>query len=78
MEVYRFGVDDPIPRIRVPMAGDDSVVVKFGDVYNQTYTANSYYGMVLVDYEKEPVRMETYSPDDQERIRARMAAAANL
>jgi len=77
-DLYPFFVDERIPTIRVPLLGQDFVDVAFGAIYNQTYSANPYYGMLLVDYEKEPVRMETYSPDDQERIRARMAAAANL
>jgi Protein of unknown function (DUF4058) len=74
-DLYPFFVDERIPTIRVPLLGQDFVDVAFGAIYNQTYAANPYYGMVLVDYAKEPVRMETYAPADQERIRARMAAS---
>lgn len=74
----------PVTRIELlssankpPGSHHDSYIAKRDETLrgqNQTYAANPYYGMVLVDYEKEPIRMETYAPDDQARIRAWMAA----
>jgi hypothetical protein len=71
-EVYGFHVGDPIPRVRIPLAGEDAITVDFGEVYNITFSRNRYYGTRLVDYEQLPVRFETYSPDDQQRIREQM------
>jgi len=75
-KIYGMNVDDPIPTISVPLAGADTVTVDFGEVYNQTFGSNRYYSMIVVDYEQEPPRFDTYSEADQARIRQRMTAVA--
>lgn len=75
-DVFGFRVDDPVPKIRVPLAGEDAVTVDFGAVYHHTFYEDFSYGMVLVDYAELPAGFDTYDDTDQARIRARMAAVA--
>jgi hypothetical protein len=67
-----------MPRVSIPLAGEDSITLNLGTVYNLTFARNRYYGLVATDYAQLPARFETYTPADQERIRARMAAVAAL
>jgi Protein of unknown function (DUF4058) len=69
---YGSHVDDPLRIIRVPLADDDVIAVDFDAVYNQTFESYRVFRM-LVDYNLEPARFQTYSPEDQQRIRAKMA-----
>ncbi len=75
VEIYGFGVDERIPKIRIPLLDEDRVTIDFGAIYDYTFQSLRRFSE-LVDYEQESVRFEHYSPADQERIRARMAAAA--
>jgi len=70
--LYGFHVDEIMPAIDIPLAGEDQISVDFGATYNTTFSRNRYYGQ-HVDYEQLPPRFERYAPADQERIRARMA-----
>jgi hypothetical protein len=71
--VYGFHVDEFMPTIDIPLAGEDQISVDFGAAYNVTFSRNRYYGQ-HVDYEQLPLHFERYNPADQERIRERMAA----
>jgi hypothetical protein len=73
---YGFGVDEAIPAIDVPLLGDDVVIVDFSAVYQRTFEDFATYSQ-LVDYSELPLRFETYSGVDQERIRGVMARAAD-
>lgn len=73
-KIFGFNVDEPIPTISIPLAGEDIVTVDFNEVYNQTFGSNRYYSMIVVDYEQEPLHFEIYTEADQTRIRQRMAA----
>lgn len=75
-DFYPFFVDDPIPIIRAPLTPPDTIDINFGNVYQQTFAANPYYGIVAVDYAHDPLRFETYASEDQTRIRQRMALIA--
>jgi hypothetical protein len=75
---YGFRVDDPIPPIAIPLLGDDRVILDLNAVYNHTFAANTAYGMLIVDYAELPPGFDTYDTIDQQRIQARMAAAAQL
>jgi hypothetical protein len=75
-QVYAFRVDETFPHIKIPLAADLIVQVDFGQVYNLTYESPPYYGKVMVDYAHDPVRIEMYTPADQERIRTRMRLIA--
>jgi hypothetical protein len=72
-KVYAFVVDEPIRIVDIPLAGDEILTLDLNPVYNQTYESLSYFSN-RVDYEQEPMRFETYSEADQQRIKARMAA----
>ncbi|MDX1992361.1 MAG: DUF4058 family protein [bacterium] len=71
--IYGFDVDQPIPVVELPLAGDDRLPFDFGAVYDRTFESLGYFGN-RVDYAVEPEAMDRYSPSDQARIRARMAA----
>ena len=70
--IYGFDVDSLIPKIEVPLSGDDTVSIDFNAAYNRTFASNRYYGTILVDYEQLPVNFESYSEADQQRIREQM------
>jgi hypothetical protein len=72
-DVYGFGVDEALPTVPIPLADDNFISLDFNKVYNDAFDSTSYYSQ-LVDYSQEPPRMNSYRADDQERIRARMAA----
>jgi len=74
--IYGFRVDDPIPAIAIPLAGEDSVTLDLNAVYNHTFSSNLTYGLRIVDYEQPPPGFETYDAEDQQHIRSRMAAVA--
>lgn len=76
MNVYGFGVLDPLPSVTIPLDGADTVKVDFGAVYNQAFASLKLFYRVLTDYSQEPERFQSYAPADQERIRQHMAAIA--
>lgn len=69
--IYGFGVDYPIPAIRIPLVGAESIVFDFNAVYHHTFLTGRW-GNIAVDYAQEPARLDTYHPTDQESIRAVM------
>jgi Protein of unknown function (DUF4058) len=73
---YQFSVDSDIPIIDIPLAGKEVLPLDMNPIYNQTFASNRYYGIKLVDYSELPVRFDSYSPADQQRIRERMTAIA--
>lgn len=73
---YGFNVDVPIPMIYIPLSGNHVVGVNFDEVYQHTFESLRFYSE-RVDYAAEPPAFETYSADDQARIRARIAAVSN-
>lgn len=68
-EFYAWDVDAPLPVFPIFLAGDDSVIVDLGEVYNHTYETTRYFHRRF-DYSQEPVNFETYTETDQEKIRA--------
>ncbi|MBA3871871.1 MAG: DUF4058 family protein [Anaerolineae bacterium] len=70
-ETYGFAVDEPIPKVDIPLAGTELLPVDFGGVYNRTFRKLQAYSY-LVDYEQLPINFERYSEADQERIKRRM------
>jgi hypothetical protein len=72
---YGFTVDTPIPIIPVPLV-EQSIALDLNDVYNHVFATNPAYG-ALLDYTQPPLAFDTYTADDQARIRARMTAIAN-
>jgi hypothetical protein len=72
---FGFDVDQEVPAIAIPLSGQMSKELQFGDVYHQTYNTHEAYS-VRADYEQLPERFEMYSLADQERIRTVMQRAA--
>jgi hypothetical protein len=75
-QIYSFGIDVSIPKIQVPLANKDFIVVDLGAAYHQLYHDRPSYGQVKVDYAQLPVHFERYMPNDQAKIQARMAVVA--
>ena len=73
-KVYSFGVLDPLPMINIPLEDSDSVTVAFTEIYNTTFVERPFWR--LVDYEQEPIHMESFSPNDQQAIRDTMSQIA--
>jgi len=70
VQAYGFGVDQSFPTIPLPLSDKAFVGFNFGEAYHQAYERGPWHQ--VVDYESEPVRMDTYTPVDQARIRARL------
>lgn len=70
---HAFSVDTPLPTLDIPLAHGDTFALDFDNVYRTTYETLSAYSL-RADYAQLPAHFETYSPDDQARIRVRMAA----
>jgi len=73
MYYYGFGVDQVFPPINIPLASDDVLLFNFAEPYHYTYRVHRSYTSWL-DYGELPLAFDTYSPTDQQRIRARMEA----
>jgi hypothetical protein len=73
--IYGFDVDALIPKIDVPLSGEDKVGIDFDAAYQRTFASNRYYGTILVDYEQLPINFDSYTEADQQRIRERMKLA---
>lgn len=74
VSAYGFDVDSPLPTVTLPLAGEETLKFDFNAVYHVSYRRARYSDKL--DYRQPPLRMETYSPADQARIRQRMAAIA--
>ncbi|GAB4528344.1 MAG: DUF4058 family protein [Anaerolineae bacterium] len=77
-EVYGLRVDDPLPSLPIPLLNKDVVLLDFASAYKTTYNGNNLYAQALVDYEKHPLNFESYDAEDQARIEAVMARAAEM
>ncbi len=74
VDVYLFGINEAIPTVYIPLKGEEYLNFDFGGPYQHTWKKSRFW--YYVDYGQEPIRMNTYSPDDQTKIRTRMAAVA--
>lgn len=68
-----FGVLDPIPKIQIPLNEPDVVELDVGKLYNHLLSQSRFFYGVIVDYEQEPVHMDSFIPTDQQAIRNHMA-----
>lgn len=69
--LYRFGINQPIPSINIPLLNDEMTTCDFDSVYQQTFEEGFF--DALLDYTKEPLNMTLYSKADQQKIREVMA-----
>jgi len=69
--LYAFNVDDPIPLIDIPLDHGEVVAgFDLGAVYNTTFRQSRTL-IRVTDYEAPPLNLDSYSTDDQARIRDR-------
>ena len=74
--VYQFGVDVAFPIIDIPL-GTNAILPDFNldEAYNLTFRQNpAYWGWV--DYARLPLDFDSFSVEDQQRIRNRMRCLA--
>jgi hypothetical protein len=68
-------VDVPLPGIQLPLLLEDTMPFDLNSIYDRTCVSNRIF-RDAIDYSQLPLAFDRYSPADQERIRARMAAIA--
>ena len=66
--IYGFFVKDPLPIIKIPLAGVDTVTINFGTIYNHTFTSSRFFKMIA-DYENLPMNFERYHDFDRTFIK---------
>ncbi len=71
---YGFKVAESITKCLLPLAGQETLIFDLNEVYQKTFIEGRW-GDIL-DYDVEPERFETYSAEDQAKIRAVMASIA--
>jgi hypothetical protein len=75
--IYGFRVDDPIPRIALPLAADESITFDLDSVYQTTFKRTRAFAHVYVDYSAPPANFDAYDAEDQRRIHDVMRRAAS-
>lgn len=65
--VYGFRVDEPFPPFVIPLKDDEQIVFNLTAMYAELFGRTRFY-QTVVDYEKLPLKYETYAPNDQVRI----------
>lgn len=72
---YTARVDNPLPTVPIPLLGDAFANFSFDDVYQYTIGEEPWRTLITrdIDMQQPPVRFETYSADDQARVRRVMA-----
>ena len=71
-----FGVADPIPIIQIQLNEPDVIELNLGKIYNHTLSNSRLFCNVIIDYEQEPIHMESFSPADQQAIRDKLQQIA--
>lgn len=75
--LYGFDVDQRIPKVMIPLLGEDRLGIDFGMAYHQTYQSLKAYSQ-RVNYGQLPENFNRYSPADQTRIWRRMAVIEKM
>ncbi len=65
--IYKFGINELIPTLNIPLLGDDVIACDFDKVYQQTFEDGVFDDDV--NYAVVPARFSSYSPPDQHKIR---------
>jgi len=71
--VYACDVESTLPATPIPLIGTETLVFDFDAPYQYVFSSQRYV-YAMIDYAELPLAFDTYSPADQERIRARMEA----
>ncbi len=74
--VYTVGILDNIPKITIPLHGNDIILLDLNRIYNQTFEGSILFHQTFVDYSQEPINMDSFTPTDQQAIRDTMAHIA--
>ncbi len=72
VHIYGAGVDTRLPRIPIPLAEAEAVLVDMSTVYNMTFTRMRAFELV-VDYAQDPPNFDRYRPADRDKIAALLA-----
>lgn len=67
---------DAIPSLPIPLEADDLIFLDLGTLYNQTLTSTRLYYQQLIDYQHEPIHMESFTAADQQAIRDKLRQIA--
>ncbi len=71
--VFGFNVDAPLPVIKIPLDGDETLAFDFNAVYQRTFESLNFFSNTRrVNYANPPLNFKSYHPDDQARILAVM------
>lgn len=70
--IYAVGIADPLPKVAVPLLGDDEIVLHLQATYNQRIARTRLF-QIVVDYADDPVHIAHYSDADQTQIRDLLA-----
>jgi hypothetical protein len=73
--LYQFGINQPMPKIRLPLLHGDSVLCDFDTAYQSTFRRGRY-GQD-VDYTDAPIDLGAYSTSDQTKILSHLATIQN-
>lgn len=65
--VYRFGINQPLPKIKIPLSDGESVLCDFDAIFFKGRYGNK------VNYADAPMHMETYRQADQMTILSHLA-----
>jgi Protein of unknown function (DUF4058) len=73
-DIYGFGVEDPLPKILLPLATNEQIVFDLNLPYQHSSGFTRRFRQVTRRNEL-PVHFERYTPEDQMRIRQRLATS---
>lgn len=74
IDVYLFGINEPIPTVTISLSEGDQINFNFGEPYQYTWESSRFGN--YIDYSKDPLRMNRYSQADQHTIRQHMQTIA--
>lgn len=69
--VYRFGINQILPKIKIPLSDGDSVLCDFDAIYQSTFFKGRYAGRV--NYADTPMELGAYRQSDQMTILSHLA-----
>lgn len=69
--VYRFGINQLMPKIKIPLTDGDSVLCNFDEIYQSAFFKGRYGNKV--NYENTPMELGAYRQSDQVAILSHLA-----
>ena len=70
IELYGADVLEPLPKVALPLAAQEVVVIDFQVVYATTFRHLQRLAEIVVDYAQDPPAFDRYRPADREQIAA--------